>query len=120
MRTEIYKTHMGDEFAFNDLSMVWDPVAPIAERIGRLVQVRKGVGAFGSDQIFMRTESGRLQCYENCWLKLFNDPVEIERDDENIEYSLSGDFPETGFIIKEPKQPETQAFCSMMIVKGSK
>lgn len=109
---------------------------PDERRIGRLVQVRKGVGAFGSDVLIIRLRDGSCATYENALIRAADDkrfedafyrsngrtPPQIpeqpcsEIDTGNDEFTIAGKYPETGFVIEKPKQPEstTQSF-SMMI-----
>ena len=83
---------------------------------GRLLQIRKGVGQFGSDLYLIRTPNGTLRTIENDVLK----PCELEcpikeYDSETTEYRIADEWPETGFIIENPKQPEIDSPCSVII-----
>ena len=116
-----------DTLYFNDLVVVEMVFAEDDKRIGRLMQIRKGVGAFGSDLIFLRLHDGSLMTFENVGIRHADNkrvedafyrsngrepPVirpadEYKRDEENIEYTIVGKYPETGFIIESPKQPQS-------------
>lgn len=131
--------HRGQEFSFGELVVMEAVLIPDADRIGRLVQIRKGAGAFGSDIFIIRRESGALITCENVWMRKANDatfedsysrvngkeppPIPdiplLEQDTQETEYSIADKYPETGFIIEQPKQPDspTQSF-GMIITKG--
>jgi len=135
--TEIYKDHMSETFKFGDLVVVEMVMAPDEKRVGRLVQVRKGVGAFGMDMYIIRLHDGSYQTFDNVKLRKANDiefennfyrfngrtPPEVKdedsypEDEPDLEYTIMGVWPETGFIVADPKQPnsETQSF-SMVIM----
>jgi len=93
--------------------------------VGRLVQVRKGAGAFGSDCVLLRHLDGRLIEHGNqsytiiddylivAWLKFIFKDVEIDSPDE--EYTLGGgQRPKTGFIITDDECDESHS-CSFTI-----
>lgn len=108
---------------------------PDERRIGRLVQVRKGVGAFGSDVLIIRLRDGSCATYENALIRAADDkrfedafyrsngaiPPQIPEqpcnpiDTDSDEFTIAGEYPEVGFIIEKPKQPCTQSFFSMMV-----
>jgi hypothetical protein len=110
-------------------------------RTGRLIQIRKGSGAFGSDKYLIRLRDGSLMCFENVLLRHADDERFVEAfyrsngmtpptipdqppfegDSEQTEYLIAGGFPETGFIIDKPKGPAsaTQSFA-MLIVQPAK
>lgn len=134
---QVYRTDWGREFRFNDHVCVEMTIGvPDEKRIGRLIQVRKGVGAFGSDLIFIRLRDGELASFENAMIrgafdKRFEDafyrmngkeppvipPQEPSEDDSPTqEYTIQGKWPETGFIIERPSQPNSnvQSFAMMV------
>ncbi|EIP96849.1 hypothetical protein OpiT1DRAFT_01274 [Opitutaceae bacterium TAV1] len=110
---------------------------PDEKRTGRLVQVRKGAGAFGSNKYLIRLRDGSLMCFENVLLRHANDERFVEAfyrsngmtpptipdqppfdgDSEQTEYLIAGGFPETGFIINQPKEPAsaTQSFAMRIV-----
>jgi hypothetical protein len=80
-------------------------------KIGRLVQVRKEAGMFGSDMVFLR-HKGSLVPHENQWFfrvkeeylpelkELFEEEIiwdDVENKDHT--YTIKGELKETGFII---------------------
>lgn len=82
-------------------------------RIGRVVQVRLGVGDFGSDNVLLRHYDNELRQHTNqsFWIipdeftdylnKCFKDT--FLDDSDSYEYTLSGGkFPEKGFIVESP------------------
>jgi len=132
----------GKQFDFNDhvcIEMLFG--VPDEKRTGRLVQVRKGVGAFGSDIFMLRLRDGSLMAFENALIRRADDrqfedafyrsngkqpPVIPEQklhedDSEEVEYSIANKFPEKGFIVERPKQPASpkQSF-TMMITTPAK
>ena len=73
---------------------------------GRLVQVRKGVGQFSSDQFFIRKPEGDLITVENVLLNPLDKDLPVDPSDyDGQEYTIGGEHPETGFIIESPEQP---------------
>lgn len=127
-------------FKFNDHVVVEMLIGvPDEQRVGRLVQVRKGVGSFGSDLLFIRRRDGSLCTFENVMIRHVGDkdfeqafylsnggrpPATPEMppddaDDEGQVYSIRDQWPEKGFIVEHPKQPESehQSF-TMVITKG--
>jgi hypothetical protein len=104
---EVY-TLYGQKYQFNDSVNVLFTFEDDA--CGRLVQVRKGVGQFGSDIYFIRRLDGKLSTFENVGLI----HSKIEYPDQNIdttesEYTIRQKFPEKGFIIENPKQPQSES-----------
>ncbi len=135
--TETYKDHTSAQFGFGDLLVAEMVMADDEKRVGRLVQVRKGVGAFGMDVYIMLLHDGSLQTFENVKLRRADDRQFVEafylsngttppivededsypRDEPNIEYTIAGKWPESGFVIADPKQPasEQQSFAMMIM-----
>lgn len=133
MRT--YKTLEGRELAFNEHVVAEMVPAPIAERSGRLVQVRKRCGQFGSDIFCLRLADGRLHTFENCLLRSASDETFVNNfyrangreapalidvpihpgDSEEAIYTIQERWPETGFIIDHPEQPETPGAFTLAI-----
>ena len=127
----------GKEFVFNDHIYGEMLMAPEEKRSGRLVQVRKGCGQFGSNVYFVRLRDGSLMTWENVMIRHIDDERFIEAfylsngneppivsaqavdesDSVDVEYTIGGEYPETGFIIEAPKQPETPGHFAMMITK---
>lgn len=128
------------EFRFND-HVVAEMMIGVAieDRTGRLVQVRVGTGPFGTDQYFIRRRDQSLMCFANVLLRHVgdkgfedafyrgngNEPPAIpeqpawDGDTEATEYSLSERYPETGFLIEKPRQPDDpQQSFGMIVTKG--
>lgn len=115
----IYETYSG-WYLFNELVEVTAIFLPPEETKGRLIQVRKNRGAFGSDIYLVRLPSGKLRTFENVGLaKLKPDaipfPEEFE-DSETQEYTICNEFPETGFIIENPQQPNAPPASFSVVV----
>lgn len=138
--SDIYTNSHGKEFRFNELVCVEMLMGvPDEKRTGRLVQVRKGVGAFGSDIYLLRLRDGGLAAFENALMRRADDvgfensfyrsngknPPVIPRqpthedDAMDVEYGIAGKWPETGFIVCNPSQPcsEKQSFSMMIVSK---
>jgi len=77
MKTKQESTYVdsyNEKFAFNDHICVELMMGvPDEKRTGRLVQVRKGAGAFGSDIYILRLRDGSLAAYENALIRHVND-----------------------------------------------
>ena len=105
---QVYKSLNGKQFQFNavvkciTLSMMRG-----SDVVGRLVQVRKGCGQFGSDVILLRMPDGNLGSFENELIEASNVAVSIGSDSSGVEYTIQNKWPETGFIVEKPCQPET-------------
>lgn len=105
--SDVYRSMFGKEFRFNDPVRITCVIMPDSERTGRLVQVRKKCGAYGSDMYFVRRADKSLHCFENAVVEPCDDIVLPDHDIDHVgdEYTLRGEFPETGFLVEEPKQP---------------
>jgi hypothetical protein len=97
-----------EEFGFNTIVIAGTCMAPDAKRIGRLVQVRKGAGAFGTDTVLLRLMDGGLQSFENeGFFSINKDYVDeinelfksCELDTSDTEYSINGIWKATGFVV---------------------
>ena len=138
MKEQILKER-GNEYRFNDYVIIESLMeTPDEGRVGRLVQVRKGCGQFGSHCYLVRLASGKLASFENVMILPASDagkregyyrrmtPPEtpgqapFDGDSVNTEYSIANAFPETGFIIESPAQPETPGSFAMTITKQTK
>lgn len=137
----IYTNDRGQAFRLNDLVVI-EGLLGVADkdRIGRLVQVRKGKGAFMSDVLFVRRCDGSLMAFHNVIVRHAGDrdfeeafyrsngrepPVVPEQpplkiDTDETEYLLGKEYPEVGFVIEEPKQPDDpkQSFAMTITSKA--
>jgi hypothetical protein len=80
--------------------------------IGYVVQVRKGVGAFGSDLILIRHPNGELNSHENQMYYRINEELKSktkalfykkigpEKEDYSQPYTIAGKYPAIGKIIE--------------------
>lgn len=140
MKTATEYTERGKTFKFNDhvcIEMLFG--VPDEKRTGRLVQVRKGVGAFGSDVLFIRLRDGSMMAFHNALMRhvgdrsfedafyrsngkeppvVPNQPVD-ESDSIEQEYTIRDEHGETGFIIENPKQPASQKQSFAMAIKNN-
>ena len=107
--SDVYKSMFGKLLWFNDPVKIMYTLLPESECIGRLVQVRKSCGAWGTDIFFIRKPDGVLHTFENAGIEKFTKwelPVD-ETDSTEVEYTIKGQWGETGFVIEEPKQPQS-------------
>jgi hypothetical protein len=126
-----------EQFAFNDHVCVEMLMGvPDEKRTGRLVQIRKGAGQFGTDVYLIRLRDGTLMSFENVMLRHVGDegfedafyrsngvippvipdqPI-YESDAEDAEYTLGNKWPETGFVIENPKQPDSDVQSFAMTI----
>lgn len=106
--TEVYVSLTGVEFKFNDVVELTATLLSEEERTGRLVQVRKGVGQYGSDVFLIRRADGILLTGENCGLQHKDADIPIMEDDNTERaYTIREQHPEVGFVVMRPKQPQT-------------
>lgn len=110
-----YKNMTGEKFNFNDT------VRCLCTGVmGSLVQVRKGCGQFCSDVYFIRKFDGGLQSVENEWIRKIDLKNPQELDEPNMEYTLKGEFPETGFLIEKPKGWEVKNASFSIVIDRAK
>lgn len=107
--TEKYTDHTGKTWRFNQPVYGWSSPLPMAEKAGRLVQVRKGCGQFGSDVHFIRRKDGSLVRSENDLLREYEGELNDILDLPNQEYTIKHEWPETGFVIEKPTQPKSKS-----------
>lgn len=138
MDKNIYISPEKRQFKFNDY-VVAEMVFGLTDyqRSGRLVQVRKKVGAFGMDAYFIRNADGTLRVIENVMIRHADDkdfedafyvsngrnPPDIpyqpinEIDSVKEAYSYSNNqFPEVGFIIESSSQPQSEKQSFTMLI----
>lgn len=93
---------------FNKYVLVaYQPFLPITSMVGRVVQVRKESGMYGSDQVFLREFDGSVMLHENQGFFIIPDSFNYLLDEyfkliepESATYSIKGENKEAGFIIK--------------------
>lgn len=116
-------SNCGKEFRFNDFVELRSINLPVERRCGRLVQVRKNCGAYGSDFFFVRLINGDLAPFENVaittyqgdLLRVFPDSVDSVQE----QYTYKGGlFPETGFLIDQPKEPMSKTLIFQMLIES--
>jgi hypothetical protein len=118
--SEIYRAYDGQQWRFNDAVEAIGCFAPIEQRSGRLVQVRKGTGPFGMNGYFIRKADGSLCHWMNVALRCYNGPLSEYLDEPGETYTILEEWPETGFVIENPKGPaHHQQSMTMMITKSS-
>ena len=134
---EVFVTR-GREFAFNDHVCMEMLRVPDEKRTGRLVQVRKGCGQFESDVYIVRLRDGSLSTFENVLMRPADDPQSEDAfyrsigmtppvippqpphalDTVGVEYTIKHKYPETGFIVEHPSQPETPGLLAAAITSN--
>lgn len=103
-----YKSEV-ETFGFNTIIITGPIQGQSGLRYGRLVQVRKKSGAFGSDTVLLREPDGRLMSYHNMgFFAVSSDFVEeyeksmagVELDTPNRSYNIQGNNSAQGFIVE--------------------
>lgn len=111
-----YCSHRLQELGFNAL-VIFGPIHPnFTYDFGRVVQIRKKAGAFGSDTVLCRMSDGELKSYHNMsffeiaepYLQDYKEAM-AEADKESVdidtgftEYSICGKDYAKGFIVENP------------------
>lgn len=100
-----------DNPAFGQFVVAGYNGGPAENRLGYCVQVRKKVGQFGSDIVFLRHATGTLTAHENnCYVAVTEELEALARsvfkllpNDEEPEmgYSDPAGVHETGFVIED-------------------
>ena len=95
---------------------------------GRLVQVRKKSGAYGSDTVLLRSYDGTLKSYHNMsffkvreqYTKMFEGfmyEVDIQNvDKEDQSYTIEGKNEAVGFIVEGLNDIEGESYGFSMII----
>jgi hypothetical protein len=129
----------GKKFKFNDHVYGEMLLCDESKRSGLLVQVRIGCGQFGSDVYFVRLRDGTLQTWENVMLRHVKDEKFVDafyrynsveppnvppQPPEGIDtgkdsYSRNGLYPEVGFLVEKPEDPQTPGSFTMTITKAT-
>jgi hypothetical protein len=101
-----------EEFGYKALVITTPIQGKIEPSFGRLIQVRKNSGAFGSDCVLLRESDGKLRSYHNTgffsvsdeYLSMYENAMkdvdEENFDDVSYSYSIQGDNEATGFIVE--------------------
>lgn len=131
----------GSEFRLNDLVCAECLIGvPDQRRIGRLVQVRKWCGQFGSHIYIIRLANGELMTFENVMIRHYGDkrfedafyrsngrvPPSVRVsppmacDSDMAEYTIGGKWPESGFVVGSPSQPQTPGAFALTIITHDK
>lgn len=98
-------------------------------RFGRVVQVRKKSGAFGTDTVLLREPDGSLQSYHNMgffsvaeeFLPLYENAMK-DVDEKNIDkigdtYDIMGKNSATGFIVEGLDDTDGKLYSFAITVK---
>ena len=96
---------------------------------GRVVQVRKKSGAFGSDTVLLRESDGGLQSYHNMgffsvadeFLPMYENAMkevdEKNKDKEGDSYTIEGKNEATGFIVDGLDDTDGKLYSFAMTIK---
>lgn len=108
----------GEHPQFGQFVLTGISFAPPVNRIGFCVQVRRGVGQFGSDVVFLRHADGSLCVHENNSYFALNDEQEAlarsvfctlpEDEGEDNVYGDTQGVREQGFVIESSASKPTQ------------
>ena len=102
--------YMGHEYKFNDV------VHGLTTGVkGRLIQVRIGCGQFGSNIMLIRLRCGALQTIENDMIQPSRAIIPKADDSAHQEYTIMGEWPEIGFIVYKPSQPQTHGSLALAV-----
>jgi len=98
-------------------------------KFGRLIQIRKNSGAFGSDTILLREADGTLRAFHNCaifeikkeFLPLYEEAMkwydENGTDKECDTYDILGQNPATGFVVQGLDDTDGKLYSFALTVK---
>jgi len=115
---EILREHKGifnsttEDFGFNSLVISGHCMGSVPDykMVGRLLQIRKSTGQFGSDTILVRLMDGSIMSFENQSFNIVSDEYkefygelmsDVKLDEPNIEYSIMDEDKATGFVVPE-------------------
>jgi len=102
-----------DELGFKSLVITGPIQGQKSVHFGRLIQVRKKSGAYGSDTVLIRESDGILRSYHNMgfftvsdeFLPLYEKAMkrvdEKNADKEGDEYTIEGNNPAVGFVVND-------------------
>lgn len=128
---KVDRAHLGgykmrtEEFGFNSIVV---PMLLGRLEFGRLVQVRRKSGVFGTDTVFVRVPGGELKSYQNCgffginreYVHLYeNAMADTKVDEPNMTYTLQGNNPATGFVVEglDDTGGEAASFSMAIMIK---
>jgi hypothetical protein len=133
---EVRREHIGtfhrnvEELGFKTLVITGPIQGKKDVRFGRLIQVRKKSGAFGSDTVLIREPDGTLQSYHNMgffsikeeFLPLYElEMKEVDNkiiDTEETEYNITGKNPAKGFIVNGLDDTEGETYiCTIRVTE---
>jgi hypothetical protein len=98
---------------------------------GRVVQVRKGSGAFGSDTVILRCSDGSLSSHHNQGFftiapehsKIYSDAMkkvdDLEMDQMGATYSIQGNNPASGFVVNGLDDVQGERYSLAITVQNS-
>ncbi len=132
---EASSTHWGEykmkseTFGFNTIVITGMIQGQKKLRFGRIVQVRKKSGAYGSDTILVREAGGELCSYHNMgffsikkeFLPLYEEAMkDTPLDEPDTEYSIEGNNLARGFVVEGLDDTGGKIHVSDMIIKVHK
>ncbi len=121
-----------DELGFKALVITGQIMGKKEPNFGRVIQVRKKSGAFGSDTVLLRESDGGLQSYHNMgffsvadeFLPIYENAMK-EVDEKNIDkegdgYTIEGKNEATGFIVHGMDDTDGKSYSFAIAVKTEK
>lgn len=117
-----------EEFGYKTIVITGPIQGKIEPSFGRLIQVRKNSGAFGSDTVLLRESDGQLRSYHNMgfysvaneYLSMYENAMK-EVDEKNIDdvsysYSIQGDNKAIGFIVEGVDDTNGEVYSFAMTI----
>jgi hypothetical protein len=135
-KIEIEPSHWGkytsnvDELGYKALVITGLIMGEKEQRFGRVIQVRKESGAFGSDTVLLRECDGKLQSYHNMgffsvadeFLTMYERAMK-EVDEKNLDkegdsYTIEGKNEATGFIVNGFDDTDGELYSFAITIKS--
>ena len=97
---------------------------------GRVIQVRKKSGAYGSDTVLLRESDGKLQSYHNMgffsvhndflplYINAMKEVDEKNKDKEGDSYTIEGKNEATGFIVEGLDDTDGELYSFAITIKN--
>lgn len=121
--------HNCEEHGYNAIVISGPIMGSRDVRFGRLIQVRKKSGAFGSDTILIREPNGTLSSHHNQaffsvadefkpnYEKAMKKQDALGHDKKGDEYSIQGHNPASGFVVEGLDDTDGKTYAMAMTIK---
>ena len=118
-----------DELGYKALVITGPIMGQKEPNFGRVIQVRKKSGAFGSDTVLLREADGKLKSYHNMgffsvaddFLQMYENAMkevdEKNTDKEGDSYTIEGKNEATGFIVNGLDDTDGKLYSFSMTIK---